>query len=174
MGALAASPMTDDLREERREVAALVANLRHLCGDDDQAFLDTLEGEADNFEAARRVVRWMAEQGANEDACKGLADTYRARANMFANRVERARMSLADFLNDVGLKSMPLPEATLTVKAGKPSLVGDASADDLPIHLVRIKREPDRAAIKAELEAGREVAGFHLSNAMPVLQVRSK
>lgn len=167
------STMSEDLRDEGREVASLVANLRNLCGDDEQAFLDTLEGEVDNFEAARRVVRWMHEQDAAEGSCKSLAETYRARANMFGHRVERARASLVDFLNEVGVRSMPLPEATITVKAGVRALVGDADVANLPEQFVRVKREPNRSAIKAAIEAGQTVPGFSLSNAAPSLQVRS-
>lgn len=161
-----------DLRHETHEVSNLVARLRELCGDDDQAFIDTLEGESEAVEAARRVVRWMTEQQANEGACNGLAATYKARANGFAERVERSRLALFHFLTEMGLKSMPLPEATLSVVAGRVSVVGDADPEKLPDQFVRVKREANRSAIKAALEAGQSVEGFSLSNNPPSIMVR--
>jgi hypothetical protein len=150
----------------------LVGRLRTLCGDDEQAFLDTLDGEADTTEAARRVVRWMNEQAAHVEANKGLAETYANRAKVFEARVHGARNALFHFMQYLGVKSMPLPEATLSISAGTSSLVGEADPAGLPDDLVRIKREPDKTAIKAALEAGRDVPGFTLSNASPRLSVR--
>lgn len=161
-----------DLRQELREVAPLIAALRDLCGDDEQAFLDTLEGEADVNTAASRVVRWMLEQEANAHACKELAAVYAARASMFSARQEKAKGALLDLLNELGVKSMPLPEASLTAKATPPKLIGDVDAVHLPEHLRRTSYAPDKAAIKAELDAGRSVAGFSLSNGGQTLQVK--
>lgn len=161
-----------DLRHETHEVANLVARLRDLCGDDEQAFIDTLDGETEVIEAARRVVRWLHEQGAQQMACKGLANTYNARATVFEDRVDRARTALFHFLTEMGVKSMPLPEATLSVVAGRVSVAGDGDVALLPPELVRVKREPDRAAIKLALERGEAVEGFSLSNNPPTLMVR--
>ena len=161
-----------DLRQETREVANLVARLRDLCGEDDQAFIDTLDGSTEAVEAARRVVRWIMEQGANQAACKELANVYAGRASMFDERTQRGRTALFHFLQEMGLKSMPLPEATLSVVAGRVSVAGDCDVALLPPHLVRVKREPDRSAIKTALEAGEAVEGFSLSNNAPTLMVR--
>lgn len=166
------SHAVEDLRHETHEVANLAARLRELCGDDDQAFIDTLEGETEAVEAARRVVRWLHEQGAQQTACCGLANTYRARASVFEERVERARTALFHFLTEMGLKSMPLPEATLSVVAGRVAVVGEGDPETLPDRFVRVKREANRSAIKTALEAGEAVEGFSLSNNAPTLMVR--
>jgi hypothetical protein len=68
-------------------------------------------------------------------------------------------------------------QATLSLAAGRPKvIIGDAAADRLPDALVstQIVRTPNKAAIRAALEAGDIVEGACLSNATPVLQVRSK
>lgn len=161
-----------DLQTELREVAPLIAKLREMCGDDEQAFLDTLEGESDVNEAARRVVRWIIEQGAAEVSCRSLAETYTARARMFAERQVRAKGGLLDLLNELGVKSMPLPEATLSAKALPPSVVGEADPAMLADAFVRIKREADKAAIKAALQAGQFVPGYSLSNGGQTLQMK--
>lgn len=161
-----------NLSQEVREVAPLIETLRQLCGDDEQAFLDTLEGSTDVNEAARAVVRWMLEQEANGETCKGLSAVYAARSTMFAARHKRAKGALLDLLNELGVKSMPLPEATLSARAVGRSVVGEADPETLPDNLVRIKREPDKTAIKAALEAGQKVEGYALSNGGQTLQVK--
>lgn len=166
------SDALQDLRQETREVANLAARLRDLCGEDEQAFVDTLDGETEAVEAARRVVRWIAEQQAQEGACNGLAATYKARASMFSERQERARLALFHFLSEMGQKSMPLPEATLSIVAGRVKVEGEPDVDTLPDRLVRVKREADKAAIKAALEAGEAVPGCSLSNNAPTLMIR--
>lgn len=160
------------LRNELVEASPLIRTLRELCGDDEQAFLDNLEGSTDVTEAVRAVVRWMAEQKAAEGSAKALGATYAARAGMYAARYERTKGALLDVLNELGVKSLPLPEATLTAKTLPPSLVGDVDGADLPDDLVRIKREPNKTAIKAALEAGRAVPGYLLSNGGQTLQVK--
>lgn len=166
------SDALQDLRQETREVANLASRIRDLCGDDERAFVDTLDGETEAVEAARRVVRWIAEQGAQEIACNSLASTYKSRAAVFAERQERARTALFHFLSEMGQKSMPLPEATLSIVAGRVKVEGDPDVDLLPERLVRVKREPDKAAIKAALEAGEIVRGCSLSNNAPTLMIR--
>lgn len=163
-----------DLQHHSREVAGLVAHLRDLCGDDDQAFLDTLEGETEAVDAARRVVRWINEQSANATACKELASVYGAREKAFADRIGRARAGLLNFMQEIGVRSLPLPEATLSIAAGRTSVAGEPDASSLPDELVRIKREPDKTAIKAALERGETVPGCTLSNSPPTLTIRIK
>lgn len=161
-----------ELRNELVEAAGMIRTLRELCGEDERAFLDTLEGETDVTEAARRVVRWMIEQDANALSCKGLAAIYEARATMFAERHAKTKGALLDLLNELGVKSMPLPEASLTAKATPPRLLGEVDASTLPERFRRTSYAPDKAAIKAALEAGERVEGYTLSNGGQSLQVR--
>lgn len=158
-----------DLQATTRE---MVDRLRVLCGDDEQAFLDTLDGECDTTEAARRVLRWANEQEAAAEAMRGLAETYAARSKVLLNRRDGARNALFHFLEYLGVKSMQLPEGTLSIRQGTPQVVGEADPAALPDDLVRVKREVDKTAIKKALEAGREVPGYSLSNGAPSLSVR--
>jgi hypothetical protein len=162
-----------ELRERGREIAGLAHQIRELCGDDDIAFIDTLDGETDAVRAASAVVRMIGAQEAMETAARTLANRYAARASDFSSRAERARMALLGFMQEIGERSLVLPEGTITAKAsGSRKLLGDCPADELPERFVKVKREPDRATIKAALEAGEVVDGFSLSNAQPSLQIR--
>lgn len=161
-----------ELRDLEFTTRDLVDRLRTLCGDDEEAFLDTLDGEADTTEAARRVLRWLLEQDAQARAMGELSDLYAARSKVFEGRCDGTRRALFHFMEYLGVKSMPLPEATLSIRQGTIGLAGEADPDTLPDDLVRIKREPDKKAIRAALEAGREVPGYLLSNGAPSLSVR--
>jgi hypothetical protein len=157
-----------------RPIQELARQIREMCGDDDQAFVDSLEGVSDTVDAARRVVRLLIETNAAEESMKGLSATYGARAKVHADRSERIRGALLNFLQEVGTKNLPLPEATLTVATGQPRLVGTPDIATLPLELTRTTREPSLTAIKAALVAGQKLPGLSLSNAMPVLKVRTK
>lgn len=163
-----------NLTHHAREIAELIASIREAAGDDDQAFVDTLEGETDAIDLARKVVRWLNEQEAHEKANKELAETYRARAKVFEDRQGRARSALLHFLLETGSKSMPLPEATLSVIAPRAKIVGEPDPAILPDALVRIKREPDKTAILAALKGGEIVPGCTLGNGSPSLMVKTR
>lgn len=162
----------DDLRHAALEESGFIDRLRELCGEDEQAFLDMIEGETEITEAARRALRWANEQEAQAEAMKGLADTYRARAGVLIGRRDGARNALLHLLDFLGVKSIQLPEGTISARAGVVSLLGECDPYLLSDDLVRSKREPDKAAIKKAIEAGRHVPGYSLSNGAPSLSVR--
>lgn len=162
------------LRERGREIGDLARQIRELCGDDDLAFADTLDGETDALRAASTAVRTIVAMETMAEAAGALADRYKARSSDFTERGKRARAALVQFLSDIGEKKLVLPEATLTVAAGRMSVVGEPNVDDLPEELVRVKREADRTAIRIALQAGHAVPGCSLSNAPPVLQLRTR
>lgn len=150
----------------------LVRQIRELAGDDDLTFVDTLEGESKAVDIIRGTLRALAAWEEMEGAAKALSDRYRARAQDFAARQERARNALVQFMGETGEKSMTLPEGTITRKAGGVKLVGDADPNELPRAYVRMKLELDRSQIKRALEQGQDVPGFALSNGAETLQIR--
>lgn len=169
--------MTDTLQHLRTrgpQIAELAATIRELCGDDDLAFADTLDGETDAVQAARGAVRMVHAMEATQDAAKALVSLYTARAASFGERGQRARDALAHFMGEIGEKTLVLPEGTVSLAAGGVSLAGDPDVASLPDDLVRITRAPDRAAIKAALQTGREVPGCALTNGKPQLRIRTK
>lgn len=155
-------------------VAELARQIREVVGDDDVAFVDTLDGASSAVDAVRSVLRFIAASEQMEAACKALRDRYGARAQDFAARQERARNALVQFMGEIGEKSMTLPEGTITRKAGAVKVVGEGDPETMPAEFVRTKisRELDRAAIKRALEQGVEVPGFDLSNGCETVQIR--
>lgn len=68
---------------------------------------------------------------------------------------------------------MTLTEATLSTRFIPPApVVADPSA--LPDDCVRIERKPDMAAIKAAIDAKRDVPGVVMSNGKTSLTIRTK
>lgn len=162
------------LRLAGPQIAALSAHIRALAGDDDEAWLDTLSGETDAVGAARAVVRQIIETDAQADALKTVAATYSERKKAMEARVDRLRGALLRFMLEIGEKTLPLPEATVSISAGQPSLIGDPDVDAIPQDYVRITKTPDRTLIRKALIDGFEVEGCALSNAEPRLTVRVK
>jgi len=170
--------MADDLRALTKvapQVLALAEEVRALAGDDDLAFVDTLDGETDVISVARGAVRAMFAWEQQGLAARGLANRYDFRAKEFADRAMRVRSALNDFLGEMNRKTLPLPEATLS--RAEPSLKklvehGDANVNNLPPNLRRTKMEPDKTAIREALERGVSVPGYSLANSEPVLKVR--
>lgn len=162
------------LRLAGPQIAALSAHIRSLAGEDDEAWLDTLEGQSDAVGAARAVVRQIMEAGANAEALKALMGAYSERKAALEAREDRLRGALLHFMLEIGEKTMPLPEATVSIGNGPRKLIGDPDVDTLPPDYVRTKREADRALIKKALIDGFDVAGCSLSNAEPRLSIRTR
>lgn len=152
----------------------LARQLREMAGDDDLAFIDTLDGCSNVVDTVRSTLRHIVTYQELQVAAKALSQRYAAREKDFASREERLRNALVQFMGEVGEKSMILPEGTITRKAGTVKVVGEGDPETMPAEFVRSKttRELDKVAIKRALEQGADVPGFTLSNGCETLQVR--
>lgn len=156
------------------QIIALAASIREMAGDDDLAFIDTLDGETDTIKAAREAVRMILAMETLAQAADALSDRYKARAKDFSDRAARGRSALAHFMTEISAPKLMLPEATVFMSAGTRSVVGEPDVDLLIDRFVRTTRSPDRGEIKKALEAGQEVPGCSLSNAAPKLMIRTR
>jgi hypothetical protein len=161
------------MRLDPAHIARIADDLRALLGDDydDQTFLDTLDGETDALEIAERLIAAMREAEAMSAAAKAQADALAARASRFAAAGAAHKAQLGPLLDAIGTRKLVLPAATVSRLAGRASVRIDAP-DDVPTQLCRIRREPDKAAIKAALEAGEAVPGARLENGPDTVSVR--
>jgi len=75
-------------------VIELAKQLRELAGDDDLAFIDTLDGASSAVDAVRSAIRQEAAYASMEEAAKALSQRYAARASDFASRRERIRNAI--------------------------------------------------------------------------------
>jgi hypothetical protein len=140
---------------------------------DDQLIADTLEGATDLHEFLAAVVRRMVEATAFAAGIEAMIDQMKARRDRFNQRTEAMRGIAFNVMQHAEVKKIELALATLSIRAGVPKvIVTDEAA--LPENCVRIKREPDRIAIKERLARGEPVPGAEISNSEPQLAVRVK
>lgn len=96
-----------------------------------------------------------------------------ARQDRAERRIETIRAALLQAMQAIGLTTFGDPEFSASWRMGKPK-VHVTSVDELPEACVRTIREPNKRAIGEMLAEGTEVPGASLSNAAPILVLRSK
>lgn len=157
----------------RIQIAAIAAHLHDELADDERAYLDTLEGETDLYEWVRRLLdRIEEDEGDQAKLAEQIADRT-LRKNRAGERVKSHRSAIQALLECAKLDKLVLPEATVSVRDVPPKAIV-SNEDEVPEALCRIKRSPDMAAIKAEMEAGRAVPGVTLDNGATSLTIRRK
>ena len=157
------------LTDLRAAHAALIEAHPELATDD--AFLaDIIEGETDAPAIMERLVIERREALANGEAMDKLANDYAALSDRWTVRAESRRKLMGLVLDATGLRKMQTPAGTVSMSPGRVSL---ALADDFtpPQGYARTKIEPDKAAIKAALEAGEVMQGASLVIGKPIVKV---
>lgn len=163
----------------RLELAALERAMRAFVElnpelkDDEQLRADCLEGELDIDKALARFVAKEREADALATACKAQEDDLSMRRERFTKRSKAFRYMIESVLSAGNLQKFELPQATLSMVSGRPK-VNIYNEAQIPAHLIRVKREPDKQSIGAELIAGRPVPGATLTNGAPTLQIRTR
>lgn len=157
----------------RIQIEAVAAMLRDELADDERAYLDTLEGETDLYEWARRLLARIEDDEGNKAAlAEQIADRQSRKARAEA-RIDANRQALMALLDCARLDKLTLPEATVSVREVPPKcVVTDEAA--VPDEYCRISRKPDMAAIKAGVEAGAVIAGVSLGNGGQSITIRRK
>jgi Gp157 protein len=154
----------------QQEIANLYLQYPELV-DDDTLRVDTLEGATDLKELLTAIVRGIDDARALRDGTKLRLDELKARHDRFKMRIEFLRAMIIKILAHAGMKKIELPDATLSIKAGVPRVLGSADPASLPDDLCRVTREADMAKIRQRLQDGGAVPGYALSNAEPSLAV---
>jgi Siphovirus Gp157 len=156
----------------RRQIEILLTAYPELA-DDEVLRLDMIEGSTDMIEFMRALEVARQQANATADAVGALIDNWRQRMARFQKRDEAIRALMFKLLQLAHLKKLELPEATVSLKIGVPKVVIIDEAA-LPDEFCRIRREPDRAKIKAALADFKAVPGATLSNGEDSLAVRIK
>ena len=154
--------------------AELAAQIRAALAeaDDEDLIIDCVEGETSLFELIDRVMADDAEDAGHIAGIKVRQDDLRERKARLERRQSVRRSVVQAALDTAGIRKLERPEYTASLRA-VPAGVEVTDPDALPDDLVRIKREPDKAAIKKALEAG-PVAGARLTNGGETISVRRK
>ena len=148
-------------------------NIRAMVGDDEDCFLDTLDGETDAMDVLGKLIQERQEIQANEAAVKDLAKTYQERAARLNAKADAISQTIGHLLDAIGSKKVAHPLATVSrTKARQSVLV--TNPEEIPTQLTKTKRSPDLAAIKEQLEAGEFVPGAEMKLGNPGVTVRVK
>lgn len=141
--------------------------------DDEAGFLDTLEGETDALEIADYLIRGALDADAMAAATDAEIERLKARKARFASRHDAFRRAQLDLLDAMGLKKLERPRATISRRAGSMSVQIRDEAD-IPSQLMTVKttRFPDKAAIRAQIEAGVVVPGAELVRGSDSISMR--
>ena len=143
-------------------------------GSADAAFLDTLDGETDALDVADALIDAIQ---SDEALAAGIEDRIlilRARRERIKERASRTKSVAVELLDAIGVKKLERPAATISRREGSVSTVIDAP-DEVPSQLMRerVTREPDKTAIKKQIEAGEHVPGARLERGPATLSVRA-
>lgn len=158
----------------RHQIAQLqAAHPEVFAGDDDALLNDTIEGETDLKEFLDMVVDKILQAEAQAAGIEMLLATLRKRQGRYERRNEVLRTLAFRLMGEAGMRSLECIGASLSIRTGQPKVVITDEAA-LPADCVRIKRDPDKAAIKRFIEEGSIIPGAVLSNAEPVLTVRKQ
>ena len=154
---------------------AAMAEMLAPYRDDDETYSDTLEGETNVMELLDGEIAAMQSDEALAEAIKAQEDALRVRRERVSMRAEAHKKNLKLILQHAVLQKAERPRATVSIRPGSLSvrIVDEA---EIPSQLMREKvtRAPDKAAIKAQIEAGETVPGAELARGDDVLTVRVK
>lgn len=166
------SDLRTEIRNEGEAVAALLANIRDIIVDDEQAREDAIEGETNFKDVLSAAVARCAEIDALSEAIKAQSDKLRARRDRLENQAELLRVAITSAMQVAEIDKIELPSHTLTVKATPPKvLVTDESA--IPSRFF-VPQDPKLSlkAVGEALKAGESIPGATLSNGGSTLQIR--
>ena len=170
--AMSKAPLAHDVR-----IAAEVRDQIEAAGiaADDEDFGKLLEAECDLPDRIRRTWRAARYAEALAAGTKKLKADLAETQKRHEARAERLKGIVSWAMQEAGVSKLEAPDFVLSViTGGKAPLVIEGLPEDLPDDLVRISREPNREAIRAALDEGREVPGARFGNAAPYVTARTR
>lgn len=167
-----ADPIAIDVAYTSRAIDAMLAAYPELL-DDDELRADSLEAETDLTSIMSRLVRLRNERLALAEGVNGYIKELTERRDRFARGADGLKSLMLRLMATAQLPRMVLPEATISVTPGR-STVSIEDLDELPQGTFTLVRQPDKAAIKALIEAGEYVPGAALVTGENTLTVRTK
>lgn len=138
---------------------------------DAETFWDTLDGETDAIDLIDHILASMQDDAALADAAKSQATAIAARAKRITERAAAKKKTLKLILDATGQKKVERPRGTVSKMAGRVSVeITDENA--IPTQLCVTKIQPDKSAIKKQLDAGEDVPGARLVRGSDTVSVR--
>lgn len=156
-------------------IRAIANDVRAALGDDfdEETFLDTLDGETDATDILSVLIQERQEAEAHVLASKEMASNYTARAKRLANKSSAMKSAIHALLLAIGERKISHPLATISIVKGREG-VEIINDKDVPRRLCKVTHTPDKAAIKAQIDAGEKVPGAILTTSPESVSIRIK
>lgn len=155
------------------EIRRMSDNIRAICGDDQDTFLDTLDGETDAMDILGTLIKERNEVLGNEAALKELAKQYKERADRMNAKADAIAQTMGHLLDAMGERKVQHPFATVSRTKPRARVVIE-DEHQIPTQLMKVKKSPDLTAIKAQMDAGEYVPGAAIALGNEGVTVRSK
>ena len=155
------------------EIRRMSDNIRAMCGDDQDTFLDTLDGETDAMDILGALIKERNEVLGNEAALKELAKQYKERADRMNAKADAIAQTMGHLLDAMGERKVQHPFATVSRTKPRARVVIE-DEHQIPTQLMKVKKSPDLTAIKAQMDAGEYVPGAAITLGNEGVTVRSK
>lgn len=150
-----------------------IAQVRDMCaGNDEDVFLDTLEAATDALELIDALAQSIGDDDVTVVAIKDRESELATRRKRIEARAHSKRMAILSLLKTMDVKKLERPLVTLSVTSGRVK-VDVTNPADIPSQL-RKPGEPDKTAIKKQIEAGETVPGAELVRGEDSLSMRIK
>lgn len=140
------------------EIRRLADSIREICGDDEDTFLDTLDGETDAVDVLGKLIQERLEVLGYEAANKELAEQYKRRADKMASKADAINEQMRHLLTAMGVKKVNHALATVSITKPRWS-VEVVDEAQVPTQLKITTTKPDLRAIKKILDDGEPVPG---------------
>jgi phage host-nuclease inhibitor protein Gam len=130
-----------------------------------------VEGSTDALDVLSRITRTALDAKAMAGATGELMKEYAERKSRMERREEAMRSLAMRLMKAANLPKAELACGTISVRSTPPAVLitDETMLDD---RFWRVKREPNRSAVKDALKAGEFVAGAELSNGGETLSIR--
>ena len=163
-----------ELEIEAEAARSLLANIRAVIEDDEEATVDAIEGETNLIEVITQAVERVAQLESFEEATKIRLDAIKARRDRFARQAENIRTALVAAMGAAGLKKLELPVATISCKPVPPK-ANVFNEADIPSQFWKAQSPKlDLKAITDALKAKTVIPGASLSNGSETVSIRFK
>lgn len=167
--------MTDIARSiaiETEQAKHVLYAVAASISDDDQALVDTVEGETNLLEAIDRGLVRIGEMDAMVIGLKAHIEGLKARIERFEKGDERIRKAMLAAMQAMGQLKLERSLATLSVRA-KPQGVIEFNIDLVPSdYLVPQPPRLDKAKASKEMRGGVRIPGLGLTEPAVTLHIR--
>lgn len=139
--------------------------------DDEDLLIDVLEGETNFHDVISTLAKEIKVSKGQVSGIKEVVKELKERQARYEARDEFARSLIHKLMEMAGVKKLTLPVATVNITNVAPSVM-ITDEDVIPDVFMRIKKEPNKTAIKAALESGQAVSGAVMSNGSTTVSIR--